>query len=104
MEPAGQKSSRYGQGSMREIVEREPLMLGLMFPQSHGAWTASLIPIETSIEWSYLEELALLADRSGLDYLFMGNGYYAKGGYGGIGRVRARGHAPAGGIVSAASR
>ncbi len=37
MEPAGQKSSRYTQGSMRKVVEQEPLMLGLMFPQSHGA-------------------------------------------------------------------
>jgi hypothetical protein len=27
MEPAGQKSSRYRQGSMREIVEREPLVI-----------------------------------------------------------------------------
>lgn len=91
MEPAGQKNSHETQGSMRQVVEREPLMLGLMFPQGHGAWTASRIQIETSIEWQYLETLALLADRSGLDYLFMGNGYYAEGGYGGIGRVRAAG-------------
>jgi FMNH2-dependent dimethyl sulfone monooxygenase len=91
MEPIAQKNSHYTQNSMREVVEREPLMLGLMFPQGQGAWTASLIPIETSIAWSYLEELALLADHSGLDYLFMGNGYYAKDGYGGIGRVRAAG-------------
>jgi FMNH2-dependent dimethyl sulfone monooxygenase len=91
MEFAGQKRSQHTQGSMRELVEQEPLMLGLMFPQGQGAWTASLIPIETSIEWQYLETLALLADRGGLDYIFMGNGYYAKGGYGGIGRVRAAG-------------
>jgi FMNH2-dependent dimethyl sulfone monooxygenase len=91
MEPVGWKNSQDTQSSMREVVEREPLMLGLMFPQGQGAWTASLIPIETSIAWRYLEELAVLADRSGLDYLFMGNGYYAKGGYGGIGRVRAAG-------------
>lgn len=73
---------------MREIVEQQPLLLGLMFPQGQGAWTASLIPTETCIEWPYLESLARLADRSGLDYIFMGNGYYAKGGYGGYGRVR----------------
>ena len=91
MGPADQKNSHYTQHSLREVVEREPLMLGLMFPQGQGAWTASLTPIETSIAWNYLEELALLADRSGLDYIFMGNGYYAKGGYGGIGRVRAAG-------------
>ena len=36
MEPAGQKRSRYEQASMRDLVEGEPLMLGLMFPQSPG--------------------------------------------------------------------
>nr|ART37398.1 E115 [uncultured bacterium]ART38457.1 G411 [uncultured bacterium] len=91
MEPVGQHSRHRTVRTMRDVVEQEPLMLGLMFPQGQGAWTASLIPIETRIEWNYLEELAVLADRGGLDYLFMGNGYYAKGGYGGIGRVRAAG-------------
>jgi FMNH2-dependent dimethyl sulfone monooxygenase len=75
--------------SMREVVEREPLMLGLMFPQGQGAWTVSFAPTETTIEWEFLKSLAMLADRAGLDYLFMGNGYYTKGGYGGYGRVRA---------------
>jgi len=73
----------------REIIEREPLILGLMFPQGQGAWTASLAPTETTIEWNFLASLAQLADRLGLDYVFMGNGYYTKGGYGGYGRARA---------------
>lgn len=73
----------------REMIEREPLILGLMFPQGQGAWTASFEPTETTIEWSFLSSLAQLADRLGLDYLFMGNGYYTKGGYGGYGRTRA---------------
>ena len=57
MEFAGQKNGQYTQGALREVVEQEPLMLGLMFPQGHGAWTASLVPIETSIAWQYLETL-----------------------------------------------
>jgi FMNH2-dependent dimethyl sulfone monooxygenase len=73
----------------REAIEREPLILGLMFPQGQGAWTASFLPTETTIEWDFLESLAMLADRMGLDYIFMGNGYYTKGGYGGYGRSRA---------------
>jgi alkanesulfonate monooxygenase SsuD/methylene tetrahydromethanopterin reductase-like flavin-dependent oxidoreductase (luciferase family) len=73
----------------REAIEREPLILGLMFPQGQGAWTASFLPTETTIEWDFLESLAMLADRMGFDYIFMGNGYYTKGGYGGYGRSRA---------------
>jgi hypothetical protein len=34
----------------REAIEREPLTLGLMFPQGQGAWTASFAPTETTIE------------------------------------------------------
>ena len=75
--------------SSREMIEREPLILGLMFPQGQGAWTASFAPTETTIEWDFLASLARLADRIGLDYVFMGNGYYTKGGYGGHGRTRA---------------
>jgi len=71
------------------MIEREPLILGLMFPQGQGAWTASFAPTETTIEWNFLTSVAQLADRIGLDYLFMGNGYYTKGGYGGFGRTRA---------------
>jgi alkanesulfonate monooxygenase SsuD/methylene tetrahydromethanopterin reductase-like flavin-dependent oxidoreductase (luciferase family) len=73
----------------REAIEREPLILGLMFPQGQGAWTASFVPTETTIEWEFLQSLAKLADCLGFDYLFMGNGYYTKGGYGGHGRTRA---------------
>lgn len=87
MEPTGQKNSHDTQGSIREVVGREPLLLGPMFPRSLAT---SLIPIETSIAWSYLEELAVLADRNGLEYIFMGNGYYVKGGDRGIGGVQSR--------------
>jgi hypothetical protein len=57
MEPAARKNSHYPQNSPCEVVEREPLVLGLMFLQGQGAWTASLIPIETSIEKNNQQEM-----------------------------------------------
>lgn len=48
---------------MRELVEQQPLLLGLMFPQGQGVWTASLVSSETCIQWHYLESLARLADK-----------------------------------------
>ena len=62
----------------RERAEARNFMIGLFMPTMSGGWTVSRATPLDSHRYSYLQPLALTADRYGLDYLFFGGGYPPK--------------------------
>ncbi|MBV1900618.1 MAG: LLM class flavin-dependent oxidoreductase [Kordiimonadaceae bacterium] len=71
----------------RTSIVKNEFLLGLALPAQQGAWTFSDVPTSTTWHWKYLRDIAMVADKGGFNFLFIGSQYFPPGGYNGLHRT-----------------